>query len=171
MLCKRFGCQKKYDPTANHSEACSYHKLPPVFHETVKFWACCPEKKCYSWDAFMGVKGCELGEHTNAKPDQPSVLGGVDVRSGNDGSDAASAERLKTIEEYNAERKQPGGDAGSAIAKMYALRQAMDKAGIPGPLFDAAKDRASERLGGDHVAVAAEMASRITALLGAMRDE
>ena len=41
----------------------SYHKLPPVFHETAKFWACCPDKKCYDWDSFMGVKVSSLALH------------------------------------------------------------------------------------------------------------
>lgn len=170
FLCKRFGCQKKFDPSLNHSEACSHHRLPPVFHETVKFWACCPEKKCYSWDSFMEVQGCALAEHTHEKPDQPSVLGGCDVRNGNDGS-SAPAERLKSIEEFNAERKQgASGSAGDSIAKLYQLRQAMDKAGIPGPLFDAAKEALAARLGGDHVAVGEEMTARLTQCLSGIRD-
>lgn len=173
ILCKRFGCQKKFDPAHNHEEACSYHRLPPVFHETVKFWACCPDKKTYSWDSFMEVKGCCTGAHTNEKPDQPSVLGGCDVRNGNDGSEVAAV-RLKSIDEFNAERKAGGGGGGTAgesIAQMYQLRQAMDKAGVPGALFDAAKEKAAARLGGDHTAVAQEMATRLSGCLEAMRDE
>jgi hypothetical protein len=114
ILCRRFGCQKKFDVKLNHSSACCYHRLPPVFHETVKFWACCPDKKAYSWDAFMEIQGCMSGEHTNEKPDQPSVLGGCDVRSGNDGSESAQQEKLKSIEEYNNERRQQqqGSNAG-----------------------------------------------------------
>ena len=26
-------------------ERCVCHRLPPVFHETAKYWACCPDKK------------------------------------------------------------------------------------------------------------------------------
>lgn len=40
LLCKRFGCQKKYLPEENHEEACRHHVKPPIFHETRKYWAC-----------------------------------------------------------------------------------------------------------------------------------
>jgi hypothetical protein len=170
LACRRFGCQKKYDPVHNHEAACSFHRLPPVFHETVKFWSCCPEKKCYSWDTFLEVKGCQLGAHTNEKP-TVGVLGGCDVRSGNDGSEEVQT-RLKSIDEYNAERKQQsvpaGAAAGDSISKMYALRQAMDKAGVPGAPFDKAKEKLSGRLRGDHVAVATEMSACLTACLEAI---
>lgn len=177
QLCKRFGCQKKFDPTHNHDASCTYHRLPPVFHETVKFWACCPDKKTYSWDSFMEVQGCTVGAHTNEKPKQPSVLGGVDVRDGNDGSEtpASEGERLKTIAEYNAERKMAsdagGNDAGAAIASLYQLRQSMDKAGVPGALFDSAKEAATVNFGGDHVAVAKHMAQRLSECLEAIKSE
>lgn len=36
--CKRFGCNKKYDPDVVDPEGCCHHKKPPVFHETRKYW-------------------------------------------------------------------------------------------------------------------------------------
>jgi len=170
VSCKRFGCQKKYDPAGNHEGACSFHRLPPVFHETAKFWACCSEKKCYSWDSFLEVKGCCTGFHTDEKTEQPQVLGGQDVRSGNDGSEEAT-ERLKTIEEYNAEQRANKGGAsgaGEAISKLYQLRQALDKAGVAGETFDAAKEKLAVDLAGDHVAVAEEMAKRLSGFLSSV---
>ena len=169
LQCKRFGCQKKFDPSTNHETACSYHRLPPVFHETAKFWACCPDQKCYSWDSFMQVHGCSVGPHTHLKPDQPSVLGGCDVRSGNDGSHEAQ-EKLKSIEEYNAERRHQGGGAGEAIAQMYQLRQVMEKAGIPGALFDRAKEAVSGKQNGDPMATSAALVARISQCLEAIAD-
>jgi hypothetical protein len=170
-LCKRFGCQKKFDMKLNHDEACCYHRLPPVFHETVKFWACCPDKKAYSWDNFMEIKGCQTGAHTNVKPDQPSVLGGCDVRSGNDGSEGQT-ERLKSIADFNAERnsQQNGNTAGDAIAKMYQIRQALDKGGISGQLFDNAKEKVLEKNGGDHVAALAELSEKFSAFLTSLAE-
>jgi hypothetical protein len=83
-------------------------------------------------------------------------------------------EKLKSIEEYNAERRQqaggPGG-AGEAIAKMYQLRQVMDKAGIPGELFDRAKEAVSAKQNGDHVATAEALTARISECLNAMAAE
>lgn len=203
--CKRFGCQLKYDPNNNPEGSCCYHRLPPVFHETAKFWACCPEKKCYSWDSFMKVKGCMTGRHTDEKPDQPSVLGGCDVRvrgmhvssagerriardsahaishakprlqchaslqAGNDGSE--SQQKLKSIEEYNAERQQQGGGAAGAIARMYQLRQALDKAGVPGELFDSAKDNLMKKLNDDHEAVSRHINDQFVNALHSMASE
>uniref|UniRef100_A0A7S2CNZ2 CHORD domain-containing protein n=1 Tax=Florenciella parvula TaxID=236787 RepID=A0A7S2CNZ2_9STRA len=169
LQCMRFGCQKKYHEADNTATSCSYHKLPPVFHETAKFWACCPDKKCYDWDSFMGVKGCMTSCHTTEKPDQSGKsLGGGDVRSGNTDT---SAPKLKSIDEFNAQKAASGGGtggAGDAIAKMYQLRQAMDKAGVSGDLFDRAKEAVSARVGGDHETIHAEVVTRLTACLEAM---
>ena len=125
----------------------------------------------------MEIAGCCTGAHTNEKPKQPSVLGGVDVRDGNDGSEAAvpEGERLKSIAEYNMERKAASAtgcnDAGAAIATLYQLRQSLDKAGVPGAQFDAAKEAALAKCNGDHVAVASQMAAKLSACLEAMKSE
>ena len=46
VACTRFGCQKRF-PKGGPYPDCVHHKLPPVFHETAKYWACCPNKKAY----------------------------------------------------------------------------------------------------------------------------
>ena len=46
VACTRFGCQKRFPKGGPYPE-CVHHKLPPVFHETAKYWACCPNKKAY----------------------------------------------------------------------------------------------------------------------------
>lgn len=46
VACTHFGCQKRFPKGGPYPE-CVYHKLPPVFHETAKYWACCPNKKAY----------------------------------------------------------------------------------------------------------------------------
>lgn len=154
VMCLRFGCQTKYTEAENFEGACRYHRLPPVFHETAKFWACCPDQKCYDWEDFMKVKGCMTGKHSREKPNQ-QFLGGNDVRAGNDGS---APQKLKSIDEFNQTQGAGGSSAaGEAIAKLYQLRQALDKAGVSGDLFDRAKERVSERLGGDHLAVKDEL--------------
>ena len=43
--CKLFGCNKKYTERANSDDACRHHTKPPVFHETAKYWSCCPRQK------------------------------------------------------------------------------------------------------------------------------
>ena len=47
--------------------ACRHHTKPPVFHETAKYWSCCPHKKAYDWESFMEIKGCAHGMHTDLK--------------------------------------------------------------------------------------------------------
>lgn len=168
LTCMRFGCQKKFHAVDNHATACSYHRLPPVFHETVKFWACCPDRKCYDWESFMEVPGCQTADHSTEKPQQ-GPLGGCDIRAGNDGS---APQKLKSIDQFNEERthSQSGNAAGLAIANMYQLRQAMDKAGVSGDLFDRAKTALSDRLGHDHEAVATALAKHLSESLIALEQ-
>merc|ERR1712157_98449 len=44
VACVHFGCKKRF-PRGGPYPECQYHKSPPVFHETAKFWSCCPHKK------------------------------------------------------------------------------------------------------------------------------
>ena len=43
--CQNKGCQARFRPEDNHAKACTYHKGTPVFHETLKWWGCCPNSK------------------------------------------------------------------------------------------------------------------------------
>ena len=42
LLCKNFGCQCEYDESDNKEGACRHHVKPPTFHDTRKWWDCCP---------------------------------------------------------------------------------------------------------------------------------
>lgn len=62
--CRNRGCTvDKFVVAENHAEACNYHKSAPVFHDTAKYWACCPAKKCFDWEDFMKVPTCTVGPH------------------------------------------------------------------------------------------------------------
>lgn len=61
--CQRKGCQKTFQICDNCETACVYHRGQPVFHDAVKIWSCCPDKKCYDFDEFLAVPGCALGFH------------------------------------------------------------------------------------------------------------
>lgn len=61
--CQRKGCQKDFNVSDNSSTACTYHAGNPVFHDAIKLWSCCPDKKCYDFDEFMAVAGCSVGFH------------------------------------------------------------------------------------------------------------
>ncbi len=70
--CQRKGCQKVFNVNENLGECCVYHKGQPIFHDAVKFWSCCPEKKCYDFDDFLSVKGCSTGLHDDGVVELPS---------------------------------------------------------------------------------------------------
>jgi len=68
VACTHFGCQNRFPKGGPYPE-CRYHRLPPVFHETAKYWACCPNKKAYGKfgdclvlekNEWPGVAGCSL---------------------------------------------------------------------------------------------------------------
>ena len=61
--CQRKGCQKTFTVSENNPTACRFHKGQPIFHDTAKFWSCCPDRKCYDFDDFLAVPGCEIGLH------------------------------------------------------------------------------------------------------------
>ena len=70
--CQNKGCQAKFHPDDNGPTACSYHSGTPVFHETLKWWGCCPHKKKMDFDEFMLVPGCCKGYHWNGEGDPPA---------------------------------------------------------------------------------------------------
>ncbi|CAE7562188.1 CHORD [Symbiodinium microadriaticum] len=80
VRCKNFGCSQFFDPRYPEQTVCTHHRLPPVFHETAKYWACCPDKKAYDWDEFMKIPGCQTGHCTSVAKDK-KFLGGADIRA------------------------------------------------------------------------------------------
>ena len=140
VTCKRFGCQKKFDPAKNHDTACVYHESPPVFHETNKWWSCCPHIKGYDWDSFQAIKGCKVGRHSSVKQVK-KFLGGSDMRA--EGNDYAP----KRIDGGgNPKAPQSSGTGAtkgkilSPLEKLLSLRKALIQFGVPGKDFDAARD-------------------------------
>ena len=63
VICGNFGCGDYFLANDNHDSACSYHAKGPVFHDTAKFWGCCPQTKAYDWDDFEKVPKCCTGRH------------------------------------------------------------------------------------------------------------
>jgi hypothetical protein len=61
-------------------------------------------------------------------------------------------------------------DTGDAIAKMYQMRQAMEKAGVSGSLFDKAKEKILEKNNGDHMATLGELSDRFNAFLTSLGE-
>lgn len=85
LRCKRFGCQHKYYDPAGPPQECVHHKSAPIFHETAKWWSCCPDKKAYEFDEFMRIPGCMTSFCSNCPDGQDGkrFLGGSDLRGDN----------------------------------------------------------------------------------------
>jgi hypothetical protein len=120
VKCKNYGCQQMFDEDSNTDESCNHHTGPPIFHETVKYWSCCPNNKAYDFDNFQLLKTCNKGLHTTADPS-------VAIHSRHtvfDGVASASTEKveeapLKSIADFN--KNDDGPTAASEFGRI--LRQ------------------------------------------------
>ena len=132
-------CNKKYCERANFDGECRHHTKPPVFHETAKYWSCCPHKKAYDWESFMEIKGCAYGKHSDVKPQNNAALGGSHVRGQTNKPDP----NLKKIEDFNSGR--------SAVKPLEALKHALIGVGCSAADYDKALQVLGEKFkGGEH---------------------
>ena len=121
LICRNYGCGKYFIDSDNGPEACRHHKLPPLFHDCVKGWTCCKEKKAYDWEEFQKIEGCEVGPHCTIDPKD------LFAKSPNAPRDASGAvsdpppvpPALKSISSYNSENP----DAATATASAVKLVQ------------------------------------------------
>jgi hypothetical protein len=89
VACTRFGCKNRFPKGGPYPEHCQHHVAPPVFHETAKFWSCCPTKKAYDWNDFEAIPGCKVVPHcTDVKEQgQKQFLGGLELQAQNNEGD------------------------------------------------------------------------------------
>ncbi len=157
LTCRLYGCQKKYRESENHDTFCRYHVKPPIFHETAKYWSCCPNQKAYDWETFMGIPGCAVGRCSTVAPGT-SVLGGSDVRAaaqaknefapqridgGGGSGDASAAPAALPAEPLKAEFFK--GRVVTPLDKLSTLRKALVSIGVDGEQYDSARDTVKER--------------------------
>jgi hypothetical protein len=136
--CVHFGCKNRFKPDQT-PPACTFHKSPPVFHETAKFWSCCPQKKVYDWEDFQAIPGCETGFCTDVKEENSKqFLGGCDLR------DASAPAKLKTIDDFNATEAAGGSSAAPVLDR---LRAVLAEAGVENELFDQVFDGIKKEIG------------------------
>ena len=133
VSCTRFGCSKRFPKGGPYTSdgGCRYHKLPPVFHETAKYWACCPNKKAYDWDDFQSIPGCETCDtctEVKENNDQKLFLGGTDLREQmNDGP------KLKSIDDFNKTMASGGAEAAPVLER---LQKVLEELGIEKELYE-----------------------------------
>ncbi|KAJ6225128.1 hypothetical protein RDWZM_003673 [Blomia tropicalis] len=59
VICKN--C-KAEESTLNLSEECLYHRGIQVFHDSLKFWSCCPNKKFTEFEDFQKLPPCSKAD-------------------------------------------------------------------------------------------------------------
>jgi hypothetical protein len=126
VQCTHFGCKNRF-PKGGPYPACRYHKAPPVFHETAKWWSCCPHKKAYDWDEFQNIPGCETGTCTDVKENEKLFLGGTDLRG-----QASDTAKLKSIDDFN--KAQAAGSEAAPV--LERLQKVMEEVGVEKELFE-----------------------------------
>uniref|UniRef100_A0A7S3JTH4 CHORD domain-containing protein n=1 Tax=Aureoumbra lagunensis TaxID=44058 RepID=A0A7S3JTH4_9STRA len=150
-VCKHFGCQKKFTLRTNFDGECRYHSKPPVFHETAKYWSCCPHKKVWDFDSFVQIPGCCTGRHSDQKPIGNQYLGGNELRG-----NTASQAKLKTVDEFNAEQN------GTAEKPLDLLKRALVTVGCSASDFDKARAELNKRFPDNEKEVMAEFATEFS---------
>ena len=127
VACTHFGCKNRFPPGGPYP-SCKYHKMPPVFHETVKFWSCCPSKKAYDWSDFEAIQGCCEGACTEIKEEGKQFLGGTDLRQELNGGP-----KLKSIDDFNMAHAAGGANAAPLLEKLQSV---LEDLGVERELFD-----------------------------------
>lgn len=132
--CIRYGCNQRFPKGGPYPE-CRHHSGPPVFHETAKFWSCCPDKKAYDWDDFQRLPTCQKGRCTDVADkengDRKEFLGGCDLREKMNGP------KLRSIDDFNASNAA-GGSEGAPV--LERLRGVLGELGVESELFDQVLD-------------------------------
>jgi CHORD len=118
VACTHFGCKQRFPPDGPYPD-CIYHAKPPVFHETAKYWACCPGKKAYDWEDFERIPGCQRGICTRVKPaaSDKMFLGGTDLREAANGG----AVKLKSIDDFNQAQAAGGAQAAPVLDRLQKV--------------------------------------------------
>ena len=144
VRCKRFGCNTYFCPTEfptlearleKYPKECRHHVAPPIFHETAKWWSCCPNKKAYDWEEFQAIPGCQVSCHTTETNPKFSkaFLGGTDLR-----------------EENAPKRIDGGGSEQDELADPRKKLELMRKACLACGVTESVYDRAWGKLAAKH---------------------
>lgn len=164
VQCTHFGCRTRF-PRGGPYPPCTYHVAPPVFHETAKFWSCCPNKKAYDWDDFQEIVGCRTGVCTDVRPQQgdQKVLGGMDLR---EIAAEKAGVRLKSIDDFNQGQMAGGSDRAPMLVKLKSVL--CDELGtVEHELFDQVVDGMKAK----HVAGGGSDTNKDEDVWGAVADE
>lgn len=119
LMCRNYGCGKRYLPDENTSSSCSHHSKPPIFRETLKSWSCCPDRTAWDWDGFKALPTCTTGPHC---PDAPKDTFAASPTVAMASTAAAADDRIRSIDEFNKSNPDAVTAASAAVASAQAAR-------------------------------------------------
>lgn len=123
VRCRNYGCNAYYREEENFEGACQHHTGPPIFHDTMKCWSCCRDRKAFDFESFQLITGCATGMHSSIPPtvtiaaspnarevgeDQPPVKSIADFNSANPTAVSASSSAVKIVSERKSTRNADG---------------------------------------------------------------
>lgn len=120
LRCKNYGCNQYYKEEENHETSCRHHTAPPIFHDTMKCWSCCRDRKAYDFEEFQKIQGCSVGFHSQ-------VLQKVVIADSPNKVEAPV--QLKSIADYNTTNPQ-GPTAAATAAKLNVRASTRSEDGL-----------------------------------------
>lgn len=127
LRCRNYGCNQFYNENDNTDTSCRHHIAPPIFHDCIKGWSCCKERKAYDWDEFQKIEGCTLGFHSTIDPKvkfaaSPTVSAANAAEEKNP-TPVAAPPVLKSIDDYNQQNPDAVSAASSALKSLTAPKK------------------------------------------------
>ena len=120
IRCRNYGCNKMYSESENTDTSCYHHVAPPIFHDRIKGWQCCKDKKAYDWEEFQSIVGCTVGKHSNIDPKIKFAASPTVAAATNTGNTSPPPPpQLKSINEFN-KNNPDAATAASSAAKILS---------------------------------------------------
>ena len=135
VKCKNYGCQKMFVEELNTDTACHHHTGPPIFHDTMKCWSCCRERKAYDFESFQLIAPCAVGRHSTVDPKVAiSESPRQTVFAGAEGSGSVVDNNpqpvLKSIADYNSSNSSAPTAAASAVKTISVRKSSRNADGV-----------------------------------------
>lgn len=110
LRCYNYGCNKLFSEEENSDDACQHHTAPPIFHDTMKCWSCCKDRKAYDFETFQLIQGCATGRHS-CVPKKVAIAASPNATE----SSATPAPQLKSIAAFNTANPEAASAVASAV--------------------------------------------------------
>ena len=121
VRCKNYGCNQLFNEEHNHDEACQHHTGPPIFHDTMKCWSCCRERKAFDFESFQLITGCAKGRHSTVV--QKVAIAASPNAPTEGGASTPAPVQLKSIADFNTLNPDAASAATGAVKIIAGARK------------------------------------------------